>query len=68
MRGRIKGALFIPQVPDYPESELETISSDRIRDVLPLKVADLVPVGILQTEYVQKRSLQRKVRLTRMVG
>ncbi len=45
--GKIKGALIIPQVPDYPESKLEIISSDRIRDVLSLEVGDLVPVEIL---------------------
>jgi len=45
--GKIKGALIIPQVPDYPESKLEIISSDRIRDVLSLEVGDLVPIEIL---------------------
>lgn len=45
--GKIKGALIIPQVADYPESKLEIISSDRITDVLSLKVGDLVPVEIL---------------------
>jgi CTP-dependent riboflavin kinase len=45
--GKIRGALIIPQVPDYPESKLEIISSDRIRDVLSLEVGDLVPVEIL---------------------
>lgn len=45
--GKIRGALIIPQVPDYPESKLEIISSGRIRDVLSLKVGDLVPVEIL---------------------
>ena len=45
--GQIKGAVIIPQVPDYPESKLEIISSDRIRDVLSLKLGDLVPVEIL---------------------
>ena len=45
--GKIKGALIIPQVPDYPESKLEIISSERIRDVLSLEVGDLVPVEIL---------------------
>ena len=44
--GKIKGALIIPQVPDYPESKLEIISSDRIRDILPLRVGDLVSVEI----------------------
>ena len=45
--GKIKGGLIIPQVPGYPEAKLEIISSDRIRDVLSLKVGDLVPVEIL---------------------
>ena len=44
--GKIKGALIIPQVPDYPESKLEIISSDRIRDILPLRVGDLASVEI----------------------
>lgn len=44
--GKIKGALIIPQVPGYPESKVEIISSDRIRDVLSLEVGDLVPVEI----------------------
>jgi len=45
--GKVRGAIVIPQVPDYPESKLEIISSDRIRDVLSLKVGDLVSVEIL---------------------
>ena len=45
--GKIKGALIIPRVPNYPESKLEIISSDRIRDVLSLKVGDIVPVEVL---------------------
>jgi len=45
--GKIKGALIIPQVPDYPESKLEIISSDKVREVLSLKVGDLVKVDIL---------------------
>lgn len=44
--GKVKGALIIPQVPGYPESKVEIISSDRIRDVLSLEVGDLVPVEI----------------------
>ena len=45
--GKIKGALIIPQVPDYPESKLEVISSDSIRDVLSLRVGDLVSIEML---------------------
>jgi CTP-dependent riboflavin kinase len=45
--GKIEGALVIPQVPQYPESKIEIISSEKIRDVLSLKVGDLVHVEIL---------------------
>ena len=45
--GKIKGALIIPQVPDYPEYKLEIISSCKIRDLLSLKDGDLVTVEIL---------------------
>jgi riboflavin kinase len=45
--GRVKGALVVPQLPEYPESKLEIISSDRIRDVLSLEVGDIVEVEIL---------------------
>ncbi len=45
--GKVKGAIVIPQVPDYPELKLEIISSDRIRDVLSLEVGDIVEVRIL---------------------
>lgn len=55
--GKIEGALIIPQVPDYPESKLEIISSVRIRDVLPLKAGDVVPVEVDLTEKAQKSPL-----------
>lgn len=55
--GKIRGALIIPKVPDYPESKLEIISSERIRDVLPLKIGDVVPVEILLAEKTQKSPL-----------
>jgi riboflavin kinase len=45
--GKVKGALVVPLVPDYPESKLEIISSDRIRNILSLKVGDFVRVEIL---------------------
>lgn len=44
--GKVKGALIIPQVPGYPESKVEIISSDRIRDVLSLEIGNLVPIEI----------------------
>ena len=47
--GKIKGAIVIPQVPDYPESKLEIISSHKIREVLSLKVWDTLPIQIFLT-------------------
>lgn len=44
--GRVKGVLVIPEVPGYPECKLEFISADRIRDVLSLKVGDVVTAEI----------------------
>ncbi len=44
--GKIKGAVIIPQVPDYPEAKLEIISSHQIREALSLKVGDTVSVQI----------------------
>jgi CTP-dependent riboflavin kinase len=43
---KIKGVLVIPLVPDYPESKLEIVSSDRIRETLSLKVGDVVLVEV----------------------
>jgi len=45
--GKIKGALILPQVPQYPESKIEIISSEKIRDALSLKAGDRVRVEIL---------------------
>ena len=45
--GKLEGALIIPQVSDYPESKVEIISSDKIREALSLKAGDLVTVEIL---------------------
>jgi CTP-dependent riboflavin kinase len=44
--GKVKGALIIPEVPDYPESKVEIISSDKIRDVLSLEIGELVLVEV----------------------
>jgi CTP-dependent riboflavin kinase len=43
---KVKGALIIPEVPDYPESKVEIISSDKIRDVLSLEIGELVLVEV----------------------
>ncbi|MFC2068217.1 DUF120 domain-containing protein [Chloroflexota bacterium] len=44
---KVKGALIIPQVPDYPQSKMELISSNRIRDILSLNVGDVVEVKVI---------------------
>jgi CTP-dependent riboflavin kinase len=44
--GKVKGAIVIPLVDDYPESKLEIIATERLKDLLLLKVGDIVPVEI----------------------
>jgi riboflavin kinase len=44
--GTVKGAIVIPLVEDYPESKLEIIASERLVDLLSLKVGDIVPIEI----------------------
>ena len=44
--GKVKGAIVIPLVEDYPESKLEIIASERLNDLLSLKVGDIVPIEI----------------------
>lgn len=57
--GKIKGALVIPEVPQYPESKIEIISSEKIRDVLSLKVGDLVGVEVFSMRKRRNRGLMR---------
>ncbi|MFC2060644.1 DUF120 domain-containing protein [Chloroflexota bacterium] len=45
--GKIKGAIIIPQVADYPESKLEIIAPERVRDTLSLNIGDPVLVEVL---------------------
>jgi riboflavin kinase len=44
--GTVKGAIVIPLVEGYPESKLEIIASDKLVDLLSLKVGDIVPIEI----------------------
>lgn len=44
--GKVKGAIVIPLVDDYPESKLEIIASERLKDPLSLKVGDVVLIEI----------------------
>lgn len=45
--GKIRGALIMPQVPDYPESKPEIIAREKLRDVLAPAVGGIVTVEIL---------------------
>jgi CTP-dependent riboflavin kinase len=42
----IKGALVIPQVPDYEKRKLEIISTVRLKDALSLKTNDIVSIRV----------------------
>lgn len=44
--GKERGAVIIPLVPDYPQSQLEIVSSSNIRQALALKDWDVVEVEI----------------------
>jgi CTP-dependent riboflavin kinase len=48
VNGKIKGALIIPLVKDYPEGKLEIIAPVNIRQALSLKNGDAVTVEILE--------------------
>ena len=43
---RVKGAVIIPLVADYPRNKLEIISAENIRQTLSLKDGDLVEVEV----------------------
>jgi CTP-dependent riboflavin kinase len=43
---KIKGAIIIPLVPDYPHAQLEIISSEHIKESLSLKDGDIVDLEV----------------------
>jgi len=43
---KVRGAIVIPLVENYPASKLEIIASERLRDLLSLEVGDVVPIEI----------------------
>jgi riboflavin kinase len=43
---KIKGAAIIPLVPDYPDMQLEIVSSEYVRQSLSLKDGDIVEVEV----------------------
>ena len=47
IQGRLKGAIVLPGVKDYPENKMELIASQNIKEVLSLKGGDILEVEIL---------------------
>jgi riboflavin kinase, archaea type len=45
--GKIKGAIVIPCVPDYPNNKMEIIAPVHVRQTLSLKAGDTLEVEIL---------------------
>jgi riboflavin kinase, archaea type len=45
--GKIKGALLIPCVPDYPDKKMELIAPVHVRKTLSLSAGDTLEVEIL---------------------
>jgi len=45
--GRIKGAVIIPAVEDYPKNKLELIASVHIKDTLFVKTGDDLEIEVL---------------------
>ena len=48
--GRIKGAVIIPQVSDYPKKKLELIAPVNIKETLSLETGDVLEVDVLLTD------------------
>lgn len=44
--GKIKGAVIIPLIPNYPPAQLEIISSENIRRSLSVKDGDLIEIEV----------------------
>jgi riboflavin kinase, archaea type len=47
INGRLKGAIVLPKVKDYPENKMELIASRRIKEVLSVQGGDVLEVEIL---------------------
>jgi len=45
--GRLKGAIVIPLVNDYPENKMELIASKNIKEALSLNTEDILEVETL---------------------
>ena len=46
--GRLKGAIVLPLVEDYPENKVELIASQNIKKTLSLDTDDIIEVEVVQ--------------------
>ncbi len=46
VNGKIKGAVIIPLVPNYPPAQLEIVSAENIKRSLSIKDGDLVEIEV----------------------
>lgn len=47
INGRLKGAIVLPLIEDYPENQMELIASPKIKEILSLTTGDVLEVEIL---------------------
>jgi len=47
INGRLKGAIVLPKVENYPENKMELIASQNIKEVLSVREGDVLEVEIL---------------------
>ena len=47
INGRLKAAIVIPRVKDYPENKMELIASQNIKEALSVKEGDVLEVETL---------------------
>ena len=47
MGGRLRGAIVVPDVPDYPNNKIELISGQNIKETLSVNAGDFLEVEIL---------------------
>jgi riboflavin kinase len=45
--GRLRGAVVVPDVPDYPDNKIELISGQNIKETLSINAGDFLEVEIL---------------------
>jgi len=57
LNSRVKGAVIIPDVPDYPDTKLEIIAAVNIMEALSLNIGDIVTIEIELSKMVLIRSI-----------